>query len=256
MTWKSGVQGPGAVALDYAELARHMENAHRPDRMFRNNMRIVLERLRDRYKLLDFKTHYGAPAEVHLRPVAGADTVKVPAAYWEYGWDARLGSPGRGVYLINLRESQTSRMSPRWSHGRLWLAAHYGVSPDHIFSGVTELRRANLLEVEYGEMDQHMGHPREPSLYTPNVLYDPADLKKGLEELKQKHGPEKLARAQKAASLVYEDSDLAGIARLIELEDQYGPAIIRWALDKMEAKSPSNPKRTLPYLVGTIRSPD
>jgi hypothetical protein len=77
-----------------------------------------------------------------------------------------------------------------------------------------------------------------------------------LEGLKEKHGPDKLARAQKAASLVYEDSDLAGIARLIELEDRYGPAKIRWALDKMEDKSPSNPRRTLPYLIGTIRSPE
>ncbi len=257
LTWKSGGQGPGpAVTLDYAELAQHMEHPPRPNRQFRNNTRTVLERLRDRYNLLDFKTQYGKPTAVHLRPIPSTETVKIPTAYWEYGWDARLDFHGLAVYLISLRESQTSRMSPRWSHGRNWLAERYGVSPDFISSGVTDLRRANLLEVEYGELAQHMEKPREPSLYTPNVLYNPADLKKSLEGLKEKHGPDKLARAQKAASLVYEDSDLAGIARLIELEDRYGPAKIRWALDKMEAKSPSNPRRTLPYLIGTIRSPE
>lgn len=256
LTWKSGIQESGAVALDYAELAQHIENPPDPNRQFRNNMRTVLERLRDRYNLLDFKTHYDKPTEVYLRPMPSTETVKIPTAYWEYGWDARLSFRGQAVYLMSLRESQTSRISPRWSHGRLWLAEQYGVSPDFISSGVTELRRANLLEVEYGKIEWHMENPREPSLYTPNVLYDPADLKKGLEELQEKHGPEKLARAQKAAALVYEDSDLAGIARLIELEDRYGQAKIRWALDKMEAKSPSNPKRTLPYLIGTIRSPE
>jgi hypothetical protein len=97
LTWKSGGQGPGpAVTLDYAELAQHMEHPPRPNRQFRNNTRTVLERLRDRYNLLDFKTQYGKPTAVHLRPIPSTETVKIPTAYWEYGWDARLDFPRPG----------------------------------------------------------------------------------------------------------------------------------------------------------------
>lgn len=256
LVWRSGLQGARTVALDYALLADHMDKHYRSDRMFRNNMRTVLDRLRDRYQLLDYQTHYAKPSTVDLRPLAGTEIIKIPNTYWEFGWDRRLAFHGKAVYLMSLRESSASSLSPRWSRGRGGLAARYAVSPDFISSGVVELRRADLLEVEYGDLSEHMTGPREPSFYTPKLLYDPANLEKRLEELKVKHGSEKLARAQRAAALVYEDGDVAGIARLIELEDQYGLAKIRWALNKMETKSPSNPRRTLPYLIAMIQTPE
>lgn len=94
---------------------------------------------------------------------------------------------------------------------------------------------------------------RAPNIYTPNPLYDPNELDRSLEDLKIRYGAAKLERAQRAAAVVYEDSYLHGIKQLIELEEQYGPDRIARAEKILGAKSPDNPKRSIGYLIATIR---
>jgi hypothetical protein len=184
------------------------------------------------------------------------ENLQVPVGYWEWGWNRRLGFAGKVFYLINLREGAVSPIQPRWSQHIQTLAKRYGVSPWFITRGVTELRRANLLEVEYDAVGPTGPSGRAPNVYTPNPLYDPRAFDRALEELKKRVGAEKVERARRAAALVYEDSYLRGIEQLIELEDQYGPARIEQAERILGAKSPDNPKRKIGYLIETIRKLD
>ena len=66
-------------------------------------------------------------------------------------------------------------------------------------------------------------------------------------------GKEKLDRAKGCAALVYEDNDANGIKTLIELENQYGMETIKKAADVISQKNPDNPRRTMAYLISTIR---
>jgi hypothetical protein len=76
------------------------------------------------------------------------------------------------------------------------------------------------------------------------------------EELRVKYGDEKLARARGYAALVYDDSDAVGVEQPIRLEEEFGPERVKWAADKIGMKNPDNPRRTLGYLIGMIRTPD
>jgi hypothetical protein len=151
-------------------------------------------------------------------------------------------------------ESEVSTRRPRWSAAQKTLSRRYGVSAGFLRQGIADLRRQNLLEVDYSPFNSHAALPRRPNIYTPNPLYNPADLDRKMEELKIKYGPEKLARAQSAAALVYEDSDLNGIKELIELETQFGTKKVEAAVNVLGQKNPDNPARTLGYLIGTIRN--
>jgi hypothetical protein len=55
------------------------------------------------------------------------------------------------------------------------------------------------------------------------------------------------------AALVYEDWDVRGLQTLIELEDQLGRERIAAAEKILGAKRPDNPKRSLGYLIRTLR---
>ena len=95
--------------------------------------------------------------------------------------------------------------------------------------------------------------PVEPHTFTPQPLYNPENLANKLQQLQERYGADKLERAKKLAVLVYEDCDATAMETLIQLEEKYGPRIIQQAAEILAAKSPSNPKRSMGYLIGTIQ---
>ena len=133
------------------------------------------------------------------------------------------------------------------------MAHRYHLRPGTISKGVTELRRQNLLEVDYSPNVPQKGF-RRASIYTPNTLYDPTKLDQAIEELKVQQGEEKVVRAQSAATLVYEDRDINAVKALMALEDRYGQKRIADALKIVGKKNPDNPHRSIAYLIGTIKN--
>ena len=85
---------------------------------------------------------------------------------------------------------------------------------------------------------------RQPSIYTPQNLYDPKELDEKLKGLATRHGQDKYQRAMDHAKVVFEDRNLKTIQTLIELENQYGPQIVNEASKKIAEKSIDNPRRT------------
>ena len=154
--------------------------------------------------------------------------------------------------LINLSCAQASHEG-RFSMSREKLSKAYGISESFISDGNQELRRLNLLDIQYGDLEDLKFSEREANTYRVQDLYDPNELKAKLKYLEQKHGSEKVNRAIHAASIVYEENNLKTIYALMELEDMYGEPVVAEALKKIEAKNPDNPKRSAGYLINTVK---
>ncbi len=242
-----GAAVDGTWTMDEAGLGRALGLEGRTPTARRRQIRKTLAKLERRYGL--------------ARPGPGWETVgvnsttgtavEVPEAFWSQGWDARLSLAGTCVYLISRREAARSAMGPRWSVPMETLAERYGASRWFLSKGMTELVRYDLMEVDRAPLGPD--GPDRPSVYAPGALYDFGARERALAALEREHGPEKTARARRAAALVYEDWDAAGVAELIRLEKRHGRAVVDAALKELGKKLPVNPKRSMAYLIGTVR---
>lgn len=243
-----------SFTLNYEELAQSLALPQSDRNAYRKQINKVLDKLQNRYGLIEVQKAFNQEPRITRTLFSGPRTAKVPVGYWSLGWNRRLSFAGKTIFLLSQYESEVSTRRPRWSAAQKTLSRRYGVSEGFIRQGIADLRRNNLLEVDYAPFNSNAALPRRPNIYTPNPLYDPAELDRKMEELKIKYGPAKLARAQSAAALVYEDSDLNGIKELIELETQFGAQRVEAAVKVLGQKNPDNPARTLGYLIGTIRN--
>jgi len=242
----SSVNVPVAVAALGAKDAGPVANRRRLHRVFR--------RLHEVYGLLEVRETYGEDPAVRFMSVSSGGVVGLPVAYFDGGWDRRLSLHGKAFLLLHLHHSTVSPITPRWSFGRQSLSRRYGLTLDTLSQGVVELRRQNLLEVEYDTQPTPEDPTRHANIYTPAPFYNPADLEKRLHTLQTRHGLPALARAQSVAHLLYEDADTAIIEKLILLEFRYGRPTMAQAVHLLGQKKPDNPKRTFAYLVGLLQA--
>jgi hypothetical protein len=240
------------IDLDYAALAASLGIDSMTSVDFRRQINKTLDKLHDRYGLATVITGYGKPAQVRLTGTAGP-TVAIPSAYWAYGWQKRLAFAGKVMEILNLHYSGLSVMRPRWSASEPTLASRHGVSVWFLQQGIVELRRANLLDVEYDSLPQKPDH-RRPNIYTPLPLYDPLLLDRKWAELEAAHGKEKTGRARQCAALVLKDCDWRAVEQFIGLEERYGREKVRKAASIIGLKAVDNPHRSVGYFVGTVMS--
>lgn len=242
------------ITLDYellkAELGRRRFIQH------------ALRRLRDRYGLMNFADKRRKDPVVSLKRIGGPEGtpdglsegfVRIPLAYWDWGWDKRLTFPGRVMYLLGEMYSSFSPMAPVWFRSNRDLAETHGISERFVQHGLMDLRRRNLIEVKPDELSPGSYGSRKANEYAPNPLYDPEELALTFRNLEQRYGKETVKKAAGYASKVYEDSDVEGVERLILLEEEFGPEIVRRAVERTAAMHGSNPKKTMGYLINTIR---
>jgi len=134
------------------------------------------------------------------------------------------------------------------------LSKKHHISESFISDGTRELRKRNLLDIEYGEIEGKSYSQRPANIYTPKYFYDPKDLEKDLKDLEEKYGREALGRALSAASVIFEENNSRTVKALIELERDYGEAIVKEASAKLAEKNPDNPKRSAGYLINMVKS--
>ena len=115
------------------------------------------------------------------------------------------------------------------------------------------LRKMDLVEVQYDEIGQEGNPARHANIYTPNALYDQEERKAQFDELQKIYGKDKLEKAREYAKVVYEDNSYSGVKTLLELEKEYGQEIVQKAVDVVSLKNPDNPKRSMGYLISTIK---
>lgn len=260
-TFGAGEEGK-KIALEYellkGQLGRPAQSEGRKRRFIQRSLR----RLRDRYRLIDFADKRRQDPVVSLRRIGGPETapvdlregfVHIPLAYWDWGWDKRLTFPGRVMALLGELYSSLSPMAPVWFRSNKDLAQMHGISEQFVQHGLMDLRRRNLIEVKPDKLSPGSYGSRKANEYAPNPLYDPQELARAFRNLEQKHGEKRVRKAAGYASLVYEDSDVEGVERLILLEEEFGPEIVRRAVQRTAALHGSNPKKTMGYLINTIR---
>ncbi len=244
-------QKGGSPSVDRADLAQWLGMGHMGPSSSRRQIMKTLRKLRDRYGLIQLDEK---PLAVRTL-LRSSDTVNLPMDYFAMdGWNRDLSLAGKVAWIINLAESPRSPLRPRWSVGQERLAERHGVSAWFIRQGLLELRRKNLLEVEHAPLPgPDTDRPRPPAIYTPKALYNLATWEQKRAALAAKYGGDKFKRAQAAAALVYEDRDLEGIEELMTLEATRGIKAVRQACAILGAKKPDNPKRTMAYLLATVR---
>ena len=240
------------VELNYDNLAKSLGIEKMTKEDYRRQITKILLKLKEKYKLIDFENPTrNQNAEVILKESKN-DSFDLPTAYWKYLWNQKLSHSAKTMYLIIL--SNTNPSSPSIGISREDISKTYSISESFISEGTKALRINNLLDVQYSSLEDQNYSNRQPNVYTPKPLYDPVELQKEITKLGQKEGQEKLQRAVNIASIFYEQNDPKAIKVLIDLENQYGQEIIQQASQKIGDKNPDNPKRSMGYLVATIKS--
>ena len=240
------------VELNYDFLADSLAINKMTKEDYRRQITKILLKLKEKYKLIDFENPTrNQDAKVILKESKN-DSFDLPTAYWKYLWNQKLNLSAKTMYLIIL--SNTNPSSPSIGISREDISKTYSISESFISDGTKALRINNLLDVQYSSLEDQNYSNRQPNVYTPKPLYDPIDLQKEMTRLGQKEGQEKLQRAVNTASIFYEQNDPKAIKVLIDLENQYGQDIIQQASQKIGDKNPDNPKRSMGYLIATIKS--
>ncbi len=247
-------QSSTSFRLNYEEMAQALGIGHMDRFGYRRQINRILRKLQKKYELIRFAPHYGEDPMIEVLPLMEGDrSVRVPGGYWSLGWDRRLSFAGKCFFLVSRYEAAVSTLRPRWSVAQSTLARRYGGRAPFWGQGVTDLRRWNLLEVEYAPYAFDGTSPRKPTLYTPNALYDPLVLDQKFLALEATYGGEAVDRARNAAAVVYEDKDIRGIEELLKLGTRYGWTRVDEALEIVRVKNPDNPLRTMGYLIGVVR---
>jgi HKD family nuclease len=240
-----------ALDLDYTELAGELGiDTMAPD-SYRRQINKTLDKLQADYGLASVSAAFGKNAAAVLKRFPG-QTVAVSSGYFLYGWPRRLGFAANAMAIVGLYHSANSPLRPRWSASAAGLSQRYGMSVDFIQTGTVELRRANLLDVEYAGLPGPGGLARRPNIYTPLAFYDPAQLEEKWKELGAHYGQDAVLRARDCVRLVYKDCDWRAVQQFIDLEMKYGKDKVEQAKAIIAQKSEDNPKRTVGYFIRTI----
>ena len=244
------------VTLNYDNLAQSLSIDQMTKEDYRRQITKVLLKLKTKYDLIDFQNpERNANAQIILKKAKDPQkttTFLLPTSYWKYHWNQELSFPGKVMFLVAI--FYTNPASPSFAVSRQDLSKEYSISESFISDGTKDLRIHNLLDIQYSSLENQNYNDRQPNIYTPKPLYDPEELKKELAKLAQKEGQDKLKRAIDTASIVFAQKDLKAVKKLITLENQYGQAIIQQAASKIGDKNPDNPKRSIGYLISTIKS--
>jgi hypothetical protein len=251
-TAEQGQLSTSFFPVNYDSLAKYLGISSMTREDYRRQINKIMTKLADRYKLIVFKPQYNADAQISIAKLTG-DTVAVPESYFKYGWRNRLEFSAKVMYCLSLYYSTVSLSRPQWSMAAQTIAQRHGLSRWFVTTGVTALRRANLLDVVYDKVPQNDDTlRRHANTYCPLPLYDPAGLDSAWTGLEKKYGHEKANRARQCAALVYKDCDFRAVEQFISLEEKYGLEKMERAGKFIAQKSPDNPRRTVGYFVNTV----
>ena len=227
---------------------------------YRRQLNKTLRKLESRYQLIEFKPRKGKNAQIKLLNRDGTlyeypegKYVLLPGEYFAYGWDKKLSLAAKFCYLINLCKSSLSSDNPWWFGSREILGLKFHIQRDTITKGMTELRRLNLIDVEYSDIEEGYKN-REATRYKPLDLYSQEQQAKKWQRLEKLYGKDKVKEARKLAGIVFEENDPATIENLLLLTDEHGKEQALKAFDIVSQKAVDNPKRTYKYVVGILNS--
>jgi HKD family nuclease len=239
------------VKLDYSKAADFLGISKMTPEDYRRQINKVLDKLQEKYKLLSYlPPARNQDAQITLKLSETQDYFDLPVGFFRYRWNQKLSLPGQVMLLIHRSKLMSGTSS--WFKSRKEIAKDYGISESFISDGNMDLRKNNLLDIRYGELESQDYKDRAASIYTPKPIYDPKELMRDLAFLKSKVGEAAYGKAVEAATLVYAPNDPKAVRAFAGLYEKYGPQVFEEALAKIGEKSPDNPKRSVGYLIKTI----
>lgn len=243
--------GKDSINLDFDKYAKDMGIEDMTTTAYRRQIIKTLRKMQKKYKLLEVEFNYAANADVKLlEKDTEKDYLLLPSEYFEYGWNKALTFRAKYCYLIN-RYMVEEKGSNYWSLSLKSLSDKFHLIPNTITKGMQELRKLNIVDIEYSQREKDMTHS-EPSVYKLIGLYSTEEQQKELTVLKKKYGEEKLKKALDFAEVVFKQNDIDAIEQMIKLAEEYGEEKINKAYEILSEKAVDSPKRTLKYAIGVV----
>jgi cardiolipin synthase len=242
------------LVINYDTLAHSLGIDTTKPATYRQMIYQIFNKLRDKYKLIEYYSQLLPNVKFRIKALPG-ESLPIPAGYFKWGWNRHLAFTGKVMEMLNLYYSSTSYSSPKWSLTVETIAAWHGFFKEFVWTGTQDLRRKNLIDVEYFDWPENGQEQRKPNVYMPLPLYDPAALEATWLKLEAKYGKEKTDSARTYARLVFKDCDAVAVEKLIALEEQYGIDKMEKASKIISAMKTYNPKRSIEYFFGIVRKP-
>ena len=227
---------------------------------YRRQLSKTLRKLESEYNLIEFNPQWGKNAQVKLLNKDGTlyeypqgKYFLLPGEYFTYGWDKKLSLAAKYCYVINLYKSSLSKDKPWWFGSRETLGLKFHIQRDTVTKGMAELRRLNLIDVEYSDIEEGYEN-REPAKYKPLNLYCPEQQTQKWERLEKLYGKDRVKEARKLAEIVFEENAPTIIEDIILLTDEHGKEQVQKAFDIVSQKAIDNPKRTYKYVMGILKN--
>ena len=247
--------------MDYEKMAKSLGLYKEMSRTgYRRQINRSLKKLERRYNLIRFKPQYGKEATVILLDYEEPAKVyyypeewyfQVPANYWGYGWNKRLSMRAKFCYLINLAYVSISGARPWWFASREVLSKRFNVGKWMLSKGMEELRRLNIIDVEYPALERNI-EGRLAKSYKVLELYDPGWLEEEWDRLEMLYGGDDLKKARRYGRIVFEENDPQVIEDIINRMDTFGEREVKMAFDIVAKKRPDTPKKCYLYVKGII----
>ncbi|MFC1590412.1 phospholipase D-like domain-containing protein [Candidatus Omnitrophota bacterium] len=163
----------GIVEIDYEKTARYLGlKIEKGLEWYRRQIRRELQKLQDRYKLIEYRKIYGKEPIIKLLDWENREKAysipeghyfQIPYSYWEDGYPNKLSFSAKYCLLINFYEATNADEYGWWSFTRGTLNKRFGISKWAISKGMNELKDKGIISIWYGKKRE--GDKREPNKY-------------------------------------------------------------------------------------------
>ncbi len=251
------------IILDYDKTAVLLGIDDMTRTGYRRQIIKSLRKLDERYGLIKFEPKYAKDANITLLSYDNSNKpysvpsdwyFKLPEAFWGHKWYQSLSFPAKYCYLINLAYAGISNSKPWWFASRDVLSKRFHIGKTSISKGMTELRRANLIDVLYDSPEGGSYEDLLAKSYKVMPLYDQDKLRARLSELESTYGASAFEVARKHAGIVFKENDAKVIEEIIHLISSLGPDRVNKAFTIVSKKRPDNPKRSYAYAKGILEN--
>src|SRR3989338_233521 len=159
------------LALDYDNLAKSLGISNMSPEGYRRQITKILEKLENKYKLISYdKPGRNQNTTIKLTslsknegtPEDFSGEINLPTTYFRHHWNQTLSFSAKVMLLINVYYSQASP-SGRFSISREELSNTHKLSYTLISEGNQALRKLNLLNIQYSELENRNFNQRQPN---------------------------------------------------------------------------------------------
>lgn len=231
-------------------IAEKLRITEKMDRIgWRRQVKKTLKKLEERYKLIKYEWQFGKDEiAIELLSYPGDAPAKFPKAYFKYNWGTRLSLAGRAV-LITLYVELGSLSGNVTNLPISYLRKKYGMAVRTYSKGIQELRRFNIIKVQYGRGYKD----RDDTKINILGVYDMEDYNKKINGLKMQYGEGQINEALELAGIIYSIYDFNIIRDILEKMGMYGTSLVKEAFGYVKNMTADNSKRSYSYVLGILR---